>query len=145
MPKREYFSKTEALVGTGAGIGLVQVYLTRNILDALWGPIPGVGEALGVWGSWSTLGNMVIGGVAMGVSMTNVAKGGAKTFLKSYGFITLLGGILNGIFPAEAMVARMRGQKAGASMRGAAAGATRKISPIASSASMAVNGNVILT
>ena len=108
MVKTQLDKKT-AIMGTGAGVGLVQAYLTRDVLDAMYGPIPGL-ETLGVWGTYSTLGNIVIGGVAFGVSaFTSMAKGNLQTFLQGYGFVTLLGGLFNGIFPNLQMAARMRG------------------------------------
>ena len=102
--------KKEAIMGTGAGIGLVQTYLTRDVLDAMWGPIPVIGDYLGAWGSYSTFGNIAIGLVTFGLSaFTGVVKNDtARTFLQGYGFVCLLGGIFNGIFPSAQMSARLR-------------------------------------
>lgn len=109
--------KKEAVLGVGAGVGLVQAYLTRDVLDAMWGPIPYIGDYLGVWGTYSTFGNIAIGAVAFGLStFTNVVKNDtARAFLQGYGFTTLLGGIFNGIFPNLQLKARLGGKfRAGA-------------------------------
>ena len=110
--------KKEAVLGVGAGVGLVQAYLTRDVLDAMWGPIPYIGDYLGVWGTYSTFGNIAIGAVAFGLStFTNVVKNEtARAFFQGYGFTTLLGGIFNGIFPNLQLKARLgnRGYSASA-------------------------------
>lgn len=104
--------KKEAVLGIGAGVGLVQAYLTRDVLDAMWGPIPYIGDYLGVWGTYSTFGNIAIGAVTFGLStFTNVVKNDtARAFLQGYGFTTLLGGIFNGIFPNLQLKARLGGR-----------------------------------
>jgi hypothetical protein len=103
--------KKEMVLATGAGVGLVQAYLTRDVLDAMWGPIPYIGDYLGVWGTYSTFGNIAIGAVTFGLStFTGVVKNEtARAFLQGYGFTTLLGGIFNGIFPNLTLKARLGG------------------------------------
>jgi hypothetical protein len=108
----KYIGRNEATLGAGAGIGMIQSYLTRDILDAMWGPIPYISDYLGVWGTYSTIGNIAIGAVALGVSgFTGLIKNKtANAFLQGYGFTALLGGIFNGIFPNLTLKARLGGQ-----------------------------------
>lgn len=104
------YGKKEMVMATGAGVGLIQAYLTRDVLDAMWGPIPYISDYLGTWGTYSTFGNIAIGAVTFGLStFTKTIKNDtARTFLQGYGFTTLLGGIFNGIFPNLQLQARLR-------------------------------------
>lgn len=108
------FSKEAAIMGTGAGVGLVQAYLTRDVLDSMFGPIPYIGDVLGVWGTYSTFGNILIGLVTFGISgFTGLIKNkNIQVFLQGYGFTTLLGGLFNGIFPNLVLAQRLQAKKA---------------------------------
>ena len=95
--------------GAGASIGVAQTILFKEYVDPTFGPIPVISDYIPYpWGNWSTLGNILIGGVAFGVSQfTNVVKSGdLKNFLATYGLTTLVGGVMNGVFPAPALRAR---------------------------------------
>jgi hypothetical protein len=104
------YGKNEMVMATGAGVGMVQAYLTRDVLDAMWGPIPYISDYLGTWGTYSTFGNIAIGAVTLGLStFTKVIKNKtAETFLQGYGLTTLLGGIFNGVFPNLQLAANLR-------------------------------------
>jgi len=112
---KKQFTTEAAIMGTGAGVGLVQAYLTREVLDSMFGPIPYIGDMLGVWGTYSTLGNIAIGGVAFFVSgFTGAIKNQKiKVFLQGYGFTCLLGGLFNGIFPNLVLAQRLNAKRAG--------------------------------
>ena len=87
--------------GAGAAVGVTQTILFKQYLDT-YGPIPFIGGLLPYpWGNWSTLGNILIGGVVFGVSQFTswVTNYDLKSFLGTYGITTLVGGILNGVFP----------------------------------------------
>ena len=107
---KSQIGKSEAIMLTGAGVGMVQSYLTRDVIDAMFGPIPMIGDYLGVWGSYSTFFNIVVGGAAFVLStFTGAIKNQtARTFLQGYGFTTLLGGIFNGVFPNIQLASRLR-------------------------------------
>jgi len=97
--------------GAGAAVGVTQTILFKEYVDTQFGPIPFVGDYLPYpWGNWSSLGNVLIGGIAFGVSQfTGAVKNtDLKNFLGTYGLTTLVGGVLNGVFPASAPVARAR-------------------------------------
>ena len=83
------------VMGAGAAVGVVQTVLTRQY-DVL---IPGIGPYLAGWGRLSTLGNILIGAVALGIpQFTNIVKntdiGG---FLQLYGITAICGGLVNGL------------------------------------------------
>lgn len=98
-------------MGSGAGIGVIQVILFKEYADTNWGLFPGIGQYLPVpWGNWSTLGNIIFGGITFGLStFTSIISNKspeANKFFQSYGIVTLVGGIMNGLFPRTAMRAR---------------------------------------
>lgn len=83
--------------GAGCGVGVVQTILTQQYL----GGIPGIESVIPYpWNQWGTLGNIIIGGFAFGFSQfTNIIKNyKIKNFLTYYGLVTLIGGLMNGIF-----------------------------------------------
>jgi len=83
------------VTGAGAGVGVVQILVTKKY-DGLF-PLIG-GYIPYPWGNYSTLGNILIGGVAFGIStFTKLLSGDIKTFLQIYGITALIGGIANGI------------------------------------------------
>jgi len=91
----KYIDKQTMVVGAGAGVGVIQtIGFTR-----IGGPFPLIGQYIPApWNQWSTLGNILIGGVAFGIStFTNLIGGDIKTFLQTYGITTLIGGITWGI------------------------------------------------
>lgn len=95
--------------GAGASVGVAQTILFKGYIDPTFGPIPVISDYIPYpWGNWSTLGNILIGGVVFGVSQfTNVVKNGdLKNFFATYGLTTLVGGVMNGIFPTAVPVAR---------------------------------------
>ena len=79
-------------VGLGAGIGTIQVLLTKYYDRPL---IPQIPQP---WGNLSTLGNIIAGGVTLGLSFTGKLDRypKVKDFLIPYGFSALFGGILSG-------------------------------------------------
>lgn len=96
--------------GAGAAVGVTQTILFKEYVDTQFGPIPIIGDYLPYpWGNWSSLGNILIGGIAFSVSQFTAAvkNSDLKNFLGTYGLTTLVGGILNGVFPA-AVPARAR-------------------------------------
>jgi len=97
----------ETIVAGGAGVAIVQNIIFRNYVDPQFGLIPYIGGYLGpIWGRWSTLGNIILGGIAFGLSQfTNVISNKsytANSFLKIYGITTLIGGIVSGVLPSPA-------------------------------------------
>lgn len=95
--------------GAGASVGVAQTILMKEYVDPNFGPIPWIGGMIPYpWGNWSTLGNILIGGVVFGVSQfTNVVKNSdLKNFLATYGLTTIVGGVMNGVFPGPALRAR---------------------------------------
>ena len=69
--------KEKIALGAGAAIGVTQVIVMKEYVDKNYGPIPYLGGALPYpWGNWSTLGNIIIGGVALGITQaTKLLKG----------------------------------------------------------------------
>lgn len=106
------YGKNEMVLATGAGVGMIQAYLTRDVLDAMWGPIPYISDYLGTWGTYSTFGNIAIGAVTFGLStFTKIIKNkSTNSFLQGYGLTTLLGGVFNGVFPNLQLAANLRGR-----------------------------------
>ena len=92
------------LTAVGAAAGIAQTFVTKNNIDAIAPPIPYVSNTLGAWGQYSTFANIVIGGIATGLSATNkvIKQDSARNFLIGYGVTTLLGGILNGVYASGA-------------------------------------------
>lgn len=100
----KFIDKETMAMGAGAGIGVIQVVVFKEYADANWGLFPVVGEYLPIgWGNWSSFGNILIGGIAFGIStFTNLISERNEEinkFLQAYGITTLIGGIMNGIFP----------------------------------------------
>jgi len=125
--------KAIMIPAAGAGVGVAYTILSKQYLDS-YGNVPWIGDMLPApWGKWSTLGGILIGGVTFGVSMfTNVVKNQGYqlySFLTVFGFTTLIGGILNGLFPG--------GTTARAGMRLAPRARTFARSAVARTASMA--------
>jgi len=117
-------SKGKMAIGAGAGVGIAQTFVFREYVDAQLGPIPGISDVLPYpWGNWSSTGNILIGGIVFGVSQfTKLFKGNVKSFASMYGFATIIGGVMNGIFPpVPAARARARAPVARRAMARAAA------------------------
>jgi len=109
--------KESLIMGAGASVGVIQTIVMKEYVDPQFGNIPYIGGMLPApWGRWSTLGNIVIGGVFFGLSQfTRIIEDksyAANSFLKLYGITTLVGGIMNGIFPGTA-AARLSAPRAG--------------------------------
>jgi len=107
------FEKETMVMGAGAGVGVIQTVLTKQYVDPQFGPIPYIGTMVPApWGNWSTLGNIIIGGIFFGLGgFTDIIKNKNYTlnsFLTIYGVTTLVGGIMNGIFYGPALGARAR-------------------------------------
>jgi len=104
------FDKEFIATGAGCGIAVIQTVLTKEYIDPQFGPIPVIGDYLPYpWGNWSTFGNILIGGIAFGLStFTGLVDRNydVKKFLQVYGIGTLIGGLINGIFPTPALRAR---------------------------------------
>jgi len=110
--------KETMIMGAGAGVGVIQTVVTKQYLDPQFGPIPVIGTMLPApWGNWSTLGNILIGGIFFGVgAFTDVIKNKSYTvnnFLTIYGITTLVGGIMNGVFYGPTLGARARSSAGG--------------------------------
>lgn len=95
--------KAIMIPAAGAGVGVAYTLLSKKYLDP-YGNVPVIGDMMPVgWGTWSSLGGILIGGITFGVSMfTNVVKNqgySLYSFLTVFGFTTLVGGIMNGLFP----------------------------------------------
>lgn len=73
-------------IGAGVAFGSVQLAVTRYYIT---NP------------AWNTFGNIVLGGVALAITQfTDLIKGAdTKTAVITYGFTTLIGGLMNGIMP----------------------------------------------
>lgn len=94
--------KETMIMGAGAGIGVIQTVVTKEYVDANFGNFPGIGDMIPApWGRWSTFGNILIGGICFGLStFTGLIKNySIVKFLQAYGITTLVGGIVNGVFP----------------------------------------------
>jgi len=94
------------VVGAGAGIGVIQTVLMKEYVDSEFGPIPYISDFIpDPWARWSTFGNIVLGGVAFGLTtFTNLVKNyDVNKFFQIYGMTTLIGGIMNGIFPGPTL------------------------------------------
>lgn len=86
--------KETIITGAGAGIGVVQILVTKKY-DGL---IPFIGGFIPYpWGNYSTLGNIILGGITTGISLTGKIPGIANNVLTGYGITALFGGIVNGI------------------------------------------------
>ena len=99
--------------GACAAVGVTQTILMKQYVDT-YGPIPFIGDYLPYpWGNWSTFGNILIGGVAFGVSQFTgaVKNNDIRNFLGTYGLTTLVGGVLNGVFTNGAPAARRAGAR----------------------------------
>jgi len=85
-------------IGTGVGIGAIQSFVTREYADFV---IPFISDYLPInWAMMSSLGNIIIGGIATGLSFTRLLKDdNLKTLLKIYGLTTVAGGAINGFMP----------------------------------------------
>ena len=92
--------KRTVVFGAGAGVALAQTFLTRQYATN----VPFIGDIMPThWGQWNTLGNILIGGAAYGLSLNSKyfkKKQDLKNFLTTYGIICVMGGLLNGLFPA---------------------------------------------
>lgn len=91
-----YIDRQTMIVGAGAGVGVIQTIGFTKIA----GPFPLIGDYIPTpWNQWSTLGNILFGGVAFGIStFTNLIKSSdLKTFLQTYGITALIGGITWGV------------------------------------------------
>jgi len=102
--------KETMAMGAGCGIGVIQVVVFKEYADLNWGLFPVIGQYIPApWNRWSTFGNILIGGIAFGIStFTNLISGRSEEinkFLQAYGITTLIGGIMNGIFPRTVMAA----------------------------------------
>ncbi|GAI26687.1 unnamed protein product, partial [marine sediment metagenome] len=73
-------------IGAGVAFGSVQLAVTRYYITDP---------------KWNTFGNIILGGVALGITQfTDLIKNtDTKTAVLSYGFTTLIGGLMNGIMP----------------------------------------------
>ena len=112
--------KETLMLGAGAGIGVIQTVVFKEYLDPMYGNIPFIGDYLPApWGRISVLGNILIGGVFLGITQfTNLIANknyDINNFLKIYGITTLVGGIANGIFYGGA--SPMRARAAGTALR----------------------------
>ena len=146
------FSKDTAIMGTGAGVGLIQAYVTRDILDAMYPDgIPVIYDYLGAWGTYGTFLNLIIGiPLFLISSFTKAIKNTKlKTFLQGYGFTVTLGGLFNGIFPNILVQQKLKANKFKANVakppvvRKAVARAPARVMP--NPARRPANGGVILT
>lgn len=89
--------------GTGCGIGVVQTVVTKQYL----GGVPFFDQFIPYpWNQWGSLGNILIGGILFAISQGTswVRNFEIKSFLTMYGMTTLVGGLMNGIFPATQSV-----------------------------------------
>lgn len=91
---------TETVIWAGAGVGVVQT-VTFKKFDAQWGAFPIIGQYLPQpWSRWSTIGNILFGGIAFGISrFTGLLSRHdyIRSFLQIYGITALIGGIANGV------------------------------------------------
>jgi hypothetical protein len=94
-------NKETIVVGAGAGIGVAQTLISKQYDFVLVGAIPSP------WNTMASLGNIIIGGVFFGItqfsSLIENKSYDLNQFLKVYGMTTLIGGLMNGIFPAATL------------------------------------------
>jgi len=126
--------KKTVTMGAGAGVALVQTFLTRKFATN----VPFIGDILPTnWGQWNTLGNILIGGVAYGLALNakyfkKKKKADLKNFLTIYGMTLVVGGIMNGLFPggvASGGLSRLQGN-AGMGLRRQAPNGRLGVSPM---------------
>jgi len=86
-------SNTNIAIGSGIGVGMAQTFLLGEYMDWDWPQIPGG------WGTPAVIGNIVIGSCAALIWKYSKIKKPLKTFLGAYGITTIIGGVMNGIFP----------------------------------------------
>jgi len=90
--------KKSLVVSAGAGLGVIQTIYTKEL-----GLFPVIGDYLPPpWGKWSTIGNILIGGIVFGLTtftnILNKSHNYINTALQVYGLTTLVGGLANGVF-----------------------------------------------
>jgi len=108
--------KETLMLGAGAGIGVIQTVAFKQYLDPMYGNVPYIGDMLpDPWGKISVLGNILIGGIAFGLTQfTSVVESknyDLNQFLKIYGITTLIGGIMNGAMYGSSVSARSAGYR----------------------------------
>ena len=89
--------KKTMVVSAGAGLGVIQTIWSKQ-----WGLFPGIGGMMPApWGKWSTIGNILIGGVVFGITTFTkllASHNFVNTALQVYGITALIGGLANGVF-----------------------------------------------
>lgn len=91
----KYMDKKTMAINAGAGVGIIQALATRQY-DITIPYLPSN------WNKLSSTGNIIIGGIAFGLSaFTKILNKNEniKNFLTIYGMSTLIGGLMNGLFP----------------------------------------------
>lgn len=101
-----HFKNIPLTVGVGAGVGTIQVLLTKYYDRPLIEQIPAP------WGNLSTLFNILTGGIVLGLGATGklgkiVKNRKMQDFLIPYGFATLFGGIINGLLTPAPVSSRV--------------------------------------
>ena len=94
--------KQTVIIGAGAGVGVLQTVISKQydfvLIDAIPSP----------WNTMASLGNILIGGVLFSITQfTNIIANknyAVNNFLKIYGMTTLIGGLMNGIFPSPVVM-----------------------------------------
>ena len=105
--------KQTVIIGAGASVGVIQTVAFKQYVDN-YGNFPLIGDMMPYpWGKWSTLGNILIGGVLFSITQfTHIIANknyDVNSFLKIYGMTTLIGGLMNGIFPSPVQMTARRG------------------------------------
>ena len=106
MPSKEFLA-----MGGGAAVGMIQVQVMEKYVDINYGTVPFIGDYLPApWNKWSTIGNIIFGGVALGIAKFGKfgKKKNVRWFLGTYGVTTLIGGAVGGILTPAPPVARAR-------------------------------------
>lgn len=102
----------------GSGVGFAQEILLREYADPAYVkpfltgttgmPPPGM-KTLKQWAAPSVMTGLIAGGIATGLGVEGLTRGriiksaNASSFALGYGTTSLLGGILNGVFPSAAI------------------------------------------
>ena len=97
--------KSIAVLTAASGASIAQTFVLREYVDKVYGPVPGL-EALGGFGTYSSLGGIISGGAATALGLVSVLTGKitrsemVQMGLIGYGIPALSGGVLSGLFPA---------------------------------------------
>ena len=96
----KYVNKDNLIVATGAGVGTLSSIMMRQWADVNYGTIPGISGIIPApWDRYSTLGNIIIGGLTFGIGTFAGLSSNISGFLQGIGIVSLIAGLTFGVFP----------------------------------------------